>query len=654
MNDPDTHLGNGSRAPAEPTPDQVNAQIQRIFASREFAQSHRLKKFLDFIVQETIAGRSSALKEYSVALEVFDRDESFDPQTSSIVRVEASRLRAKLRQYYATAGVDDPIEIGLPVGSYVPTFSPSERPQASRADATAIGGAPQWPRMAALTGLILLLVGGAVFLFVELGPDTFQSGETDAMESSDATYAVAVLPLRNLSDEPDQDYFSDGLTEALIARLAKDGRGRVISTTSVMAYKNVNRPVSEIARELNVSHVIEGSVLLIGGKVRITVQLVHAASGEHLWAETYDRDVADVLAIQNDVVGRIVASLSGRVAASQNVLADDVPSVDPAAYEAQLRGRYFRNTMTAEGFRKGIAYFEAAIENAPDYALAYSGMASCYCLLSGHGFELVAPHESMPTAKQAVQKAIDLDPNLSEPHAFLGITRLKYDWDWPGAEQAFARAIELNPSDTQALIFYSVYFEAMGRQDEAIRVAEEARAIDPLSLAVNVNLGWQYLQTGSLDRARQVFESTRELNPDFWSVHWGLGHYHRRNGDHERAVEAFQTALGAGGGHTLPLTALGHTYAISDRHAQARTVLAELKRMSGNSYVSPYNMAVIHAGLGEVDEAFEWLDRAYEDRSRSMVWLNVADELDPLRADPRFASLVRQVGLPSSDDTRTR
>lgn len=645
MNDPDVQTEIGSCAPDVPAPDQVSAQLRRIFASAEFAQSHRLKKFLEYIVAEAVAGRSNALKEYSVALEVFDRDESFDPQTSSIVRVEASRLRAKLRQYYAIAGAEDPIEIALPAGSYVPTFSTTMGPQGAPADAAAIGGSKQWPRATVLIGVAaLLVIAATALIFSGDRPDESEAGKSEITTSADADYAVAVLPLRNLSGESDQDYFSDGMTEALIARLAKDGSGRVISTTSVMAYKNVNRPVGEIARELNVSHVIEGSVLLIGGKVRITVQLLDAASGEHLWAESYDRDVADVLAIQDDVVGRIVASLPGAVAADQG--AGAAPRIDPAAYEAQLRGRYFRNTMTAEGFRKGITYFEAAIENAPDYALAYSGMASCYCLLSGHGFELVAPHKAMPTAKRAVQKALELDPSLSEPYAFLGITRLKYDWDWPAAKQAFARAIELNPSDTQALIFYSVYFEAMGEQDEAVRVAEEARTIDPLSLPVNVNLGWQYLQAGRLDQARQVFESTHELDPDFWSVHWGFGHYHRRNGDHDLAIDAFQTALGAGGGHTLPLTALGHAYAISGHEPQARSVLAELKRLSGTSYVSPFSMAVIHAGLGEADQAFEWLDRAYEDRSRSMVWLNVADELDPLRADPRFAALARRVGLP--------
>lgn len=625
---------------------QLNAQMRRIEQSPDFEQSKRLRRFLRFIVAETLAGREQSLKEYSVALEVFDRDESFDPQTNSIVRVEASRLRAKLKQYYATAGAHDPIRIELPSGGYVPTFRAAPAPSEARSNGQGLSHWRRTPWLIAAAGA-LVLVGSAIFLSAVLrpAPDTDRAAASVSLTQT----SIAVLPLRNLSGEPDQDFFSDGITDALIARLAKERLANVISTTSVMAYKNADRNIAEIASELGVSHVIEGSVLLIGNKVRITAQLVDAATGQNIWADSYDRDVADVLAIQDEVVGRIVASLSGKVVADVANLEDNTaPEVHPAAYEAQLRGRFFRNTMTADGFRKGIAYFEEAIEAAPDYALAYSGMASCYCLLSGHGFEMVLPHEAMPAAKKAIQKAIELDPTLAEPYAFLGITRLKYDWDWAGAEAALSKAIALNPSDTQARIFYSVFFEAMGRQDEAIAMAEEARALDPLSLAVNVNLGWQYLQSGRFSLARQIFESTRELDPQFWSVHWGLGHYHRRNGDYDRAIESFQMAVAAVGSPTLPLTALGYTYAKSGQAAQAQSVLDELIRMSEEIYVSPFSMATIYAGLGETNQAFDWLEQAYQDRSRSMVWLNVADELEPLRADPRFDALVRRVGLPQA------
>ncbi len=420
-------------------------------------------------------------------LEVFERDESFDPQISSIVRVEASRLRAKLGKYNAMDGRDDPVLIRLPAGGYAPTFQTAAQdvePAGKSLDAAPSGGARKYEprRVVAFLAILISVIGvTAFFLLNFLSPDVSKPGRV---------YSVAVLPLRNLSGDSDQDYFSDGITDALIARLTKKDFVRVISMTSVMGYKGVNKPVAAIARELNVSHVIEGSVLRIGKKVRITAQLIEAKTDRNLWAETYARDVADVLAIQDEVVRRIVSSLSGQVAAARGENPQGAPAVDPGAYEAQLKGRFFRNKMTEEGFNKSIMYFKQAIKKEPGYALAYSGMASCFCLLSGQGFEVVRPKDAMPTAKAAAMKALELDDSLAEPYAFLGFIRLKYEWDWLGAEEYIKCAIQLNPSFAQARLFHSIYLEAMGRQDEAIREAEQAKAIDPLSLAINVNLGW--------------------------------------------------------------------------------------------------------------------------------------------------------------------
>ena len=638
----------------DPRPDDVGAQLDKILSSPDFAQSDRLQKFLRFVVEETLAGRANALKEYTIALEVFERDESFDPQTSSIVRVEASRLRSKLEKYNAIEGRDDSVRISLPPGSYVPTFQ-----TAARATETVEGaGTPSMatpqgagrtfaPRqIVVLLAVVVVVLGVAALLVFDVIPLTPGTDQPPEANEPGQTYSIAVLPLRNLSGDADQDYFSDGLTDALIARIAKNPSMRVTSLTSVMGYKNVNRPIADIADELNVSHVIEGSVLRIGDKVRITAQLIEARTDRHLWAESYERNGADVLAIQNDVVRRIATSLLGQVASTTSADPADARSVDVAAHELYLRGLYFRRIMTEEGFKKGIAYFKKAVEKAPDYAEAYAGVASCYCLLGGHGFELVEPGEGMPAAKNAVLEALSLDNTLAEPHAFLGIIRLKYEWDWPGAETAFQRSIQLNPSYALVRLFYSFYLEAMGRPDEAILEAEQARALDPLSLQANLNLGWQYLRAGWLERARLVFQSTAELNPDFWGVHWGLGHYYRQKGDHGQAIAAFQRAVDSGGGYTLPLTDLGYTYAIAGQPAEARKLLDQLKALAEDSYVSPYNMATIHVGLGETDEAFAWLEKAFEKRSRSLAWLNVAKEYDGLRSDPRFQSLVKRVGLP--------
>jgi len=239
-----------------------------------------------------------------------------------------------------------------------------------------------------------------------------------------------------------------------------------------------------------------------------------------------------------------------------------------------------------------------------------------------------------------------LDDSLAEPHAFLGIIRLKYEWDWAGAEEAFRHAIRLNPSYAQAHVFYSFFLEAMERQDEAIREADAARALDPLSLTINVNLSWQYLRAGQLEPARRQLERTRELQADFWGVHWGFGHYHRQRGDYDEAIREFEKAVQVGGGYTLPITDLGYTYAVAGRQTEARGMLDRLKTMAEKSYVSPYNMATVYVGLREIDEAFAWLEKAFDARSRSLAWLKVASEYDGLRADPRLRSLLKRVGLP--------
>lgn len=643
MNDPYTGPTKGSSRPREPGAVEVAAQLERVLASADFAQSARLQSFLRFIVEEALAGRGGALKEYTIALDVFERDDSFDPQTSSIVRVEASRLRAKLEKYNAVEGRNDPVRISLPPGGYLPEFRAFD-PEPESAPPR---GRPRRPpsRILALFVLMAATLSTAGLLLTDLLSSRPAREPTPTAWQASGRYALAVLPLRELSADGGTDYFSVGLTDALITRLARSGTFRVTSMTSVMHYKGLDRPLTEIARELGVSHVIEGSVLRIGDRVRISAQLVEAETGRNVWADSYERNFADLLTLQDEVVGRIEAALSERVEPAARAAPQEQAAIDPAAYEAHLRGRFFLNKMTADGFRKGIAYFKEAIEKAPDYAPAHSGMASCFCLLGGHGFELVKPSEGMPAAKKAVLEALRLDEGLADAHAFLGIIRLKYEWDWPGAEAAFKRSIELDPSYAQARIFYSFLLETLGRQEEAIREAEEARLSDPLSLAANINLGWQYLQANRREQAKQVFESTAVLDPDFWGIHWGLGHYHRSKGDYLRTVAAFQRAIAAGGGHAMPLVALGYTYAVAGQLDGARAMLDRLAALDEEAYVSPYNMAIIHAGLDDKDEAFRWLELAFEGRSRSMAWLNVTKELADLRGDPRFGSLLRRIGL---------
>ena len=483
----------------------------------------------------------------------------------------------------------------------------------------------------------------ATYLALDVWLMTRRSEKTST--ALDMTHSVAVLPLRNLSANAAEDYFGDGMTDALITALARERLAHVTSMTSVMAYKGIDRPLPEIASELGVSHLVEGSVMRVGENVRITVQLIEAATDRHLWAESYERDVSDVLALQGDVVGRIVSSMAQHVAPDGAPTSSQIADIDPAAYEAHLRGRFFLNKMSEDGFEQGITYFKQAIEKAPDFAPSHSGLAACYCLLGGHGFELVSPGEGMPAAKKAVMEALRLDQSRAEPHAFLGIIQLKYDWDWRSAEESLARAIELNPSYSRGHIFYSFYLEAMGRQEEAVVEAEAAKTLDPLSRAANINLGWQYLQAGRAEDAKETFLKATEIYPNHWGVYWGMGQYHLRQGEIVEAISAFQMARSAGGGHAMPLSALGFAFAISGNERRALRTLHEVEALSRETYVSPYHMAVIHAGLGDKGAAFALLDDAYRVRSRSMAWLNVAPEMESLRDDPRFDALLFRVGL---------
>jgi len=650
--------------PPEIEPGAVRDALEAVARSRGFARSPRMQRFLCYIVEETLAGRDGGLKEFAIAVEVFDRDSSYDPQTNSLVRVEASRLRTKLDRYNASSGAD--VVISLPAGTYVPSFSMAPPSGASPSSGIspssdgggeapgADGGGPAAPRRpivpAALIGLAALIFIGIWAMHPARTPAEDQAA-LSAAEAGAPTVVdmptIAVLPLRNISGEEADDFLGDGLTDALITSLARLRAVRVIAYPSSRPFKNTGLTVSEVARQLGVSHVVEGTVLRDGGIVRISAKLIDAATGRYVWAESYDRPVMELLSLQADVANRIVSSLSETVTAGDPApRAAPRADTDPAAQEAYLRGRYFRNMVTESGFHKGISYFKDAIAKDPDFAEAYSGMAACYCILGGHGFELVDPREGMPLAKQAIAEAMRLDDGLAEAHAFQGIIRLKYDWDWTGAEQAFRRSIQINPSYAQAHLFYSYFLEAMDDQAGAVREAEEARRLDPLSLPLNTNLIWQYLRAGRLNDARDHLERTSELNAGFWGVQWGYGQYYRQLGDLDRAIASFEKAVAAGGGHAMPIADLGHAYALAGRGADARRMLARLSELAETGYVSPYNRAVIHIGLGEVDEAFAQLEAAYAMRSRSLAWLKVAREFDTVRGDPRFQSLLRRVGLP--------
>jgi len=458
--------------------------------------------------------------------------------------------------------------------------------------------------------------------------------------------ALAVLPLEDLSSDPGRDYFADGMTEALITDLAKIKALRVISRTSVMQYRGVRKPLPQIARELNVDAVVEGSVLRAGNRVRITAQLIHAAADQHLWAESYERDLRDILSLQSEVAQAIANEIQITLTPRDQARLASVRTVDPEAYQLYLKGRFYWNKRTETDLKRGIEYFRQAIDLDPNYALAYAGIADCYSLLGWDLFGALPPREALPIAKAAARKALEIDDSLAEAHSSLAWTKLAFDWDWSSAESEFKRAIELNPGYAVTHHWYAECLAGMGRHAEALAEIKQAQELDPLSLIISSVAGWILYFDRQDDQAIAQFRKTLELDPNFWVAHWTLGRAYEQKAMFAEAVAEIQKAIDLSEGSPLSLAALGHTYAVSGSQAEAQKVLDKLKESSKQRYISPYSIAAIHAGLGEKDQVFMWLEKAYEERSGWLIWLRAEPISDPLRSDPRFQDLLRRIGLP--------
>lgn len=590
--------------------EEVTNQLNKILNSPLFCQSERQCRFLKYIVDHVINGNTSRLKGYTIGIDVFDRDESFDPNIDSIVRVEAARLRSKLHEYYYTLGIDDTVLIEIPKGKYFP--------------------------------LIRFNVIGD-----HKSSQQKSVKEQIYLDRQSPKNSVAVLPLRSLSDDVNQDYFSIGITDAIITSLAKYNSLKVISLTSVMRYRNTDIPLKQIVNELNVSHIVEGTVVNEGNNIRVSTQLIEGNTEYSIWAENFDRKLNRVLKLQQELADLIASHLIQKFNPA-DINNPGLRSIKPEAYELYLLGRKCRTQFTRESFYKAADYFNRAIDIDPEYAPAYSGLASCFCGLGSQGFELECPIDVIPKGLNYAERAIDIDNMLTDPYTYTAIMKLKYEWDWPGAESYFRKALSISPNDSRAHLQYSMYFESLANHEQAINEAYQAYLVDPLSKEVNMNLAWQYYQAGMLDEARDRLDHLLELEPDFWGVYWDLAHIYIAEDDFDNAIDAFKKSDNVKGGYFMPLQGLGYAYAASGRKSEAIDIIDRLVDINKNNYVSPYYFATIYAGLNDKDTCFKWLYEAFENRSRSLAWLNVAREYIPFRSDQRFKDLVNRIGIPSN------
>ena len=455
--------------------------------------------------------------------------------------------------------------------------------------------------------------------------------------------SLAVLPLENLSSDVSEEYFADGMTDELITALGRINGLLVISRTSVMLYKRVRRPLPQIARELKVDAVVEGTVLRSGEQVRITAQLIRATTDEHLWAQSYQGDLRDTLQLQDKVARAIADRIRVTVTSREQALLENAKPVNPAAYDAYLRGRYFWNKRTAQGLKKGVEYFDQAVAHDPKYAQAYSGLADSYALLGDWEYGALAPEEAFPKAEAAARKALQLDDNLAEAHASLAFCLDLFYWDWKSAGVEFKRAIDLNPSYPTAHQWYAWHLIVVGRNNDGLSELRKAEALDPLSLIISADIADALLVTHRYDESIQQSRKTIEMDPSFAMAHYQLGQVFAQMRRYKEAILELQQAIELSGGNRLCISHLAYVYSLSGRRNEAIKILRELKNGSSQRYFNAADIALVYAGLNEKDQAFAWLDKAYEERFNPSILLRPA--FDVLRSDPRFHVLWRRLGL---------
>jgi TolB-like protein/DNA-binding winged helix-turn-helix (wHTH) protein/Flp pilus assembly protein TadD len=455
--------------------------------------------------------------------------------------------------------------------------------------------------------------------------------------------SLAVLPLENLSGDVSQNYFADGMTDELITDLAQISALRVISRTSVMVYKGARKPLPQIARELNVDAVVEGTVLRSGDRVRITAQLIEASTDRHLWSQSYEGDLRDTLTLQKKVASAIADQIQINLTPREQAALKTVKVVNPEAYESYLKGRYFWNKRTADGLKAALAYFKQAIEEDPKYAQAYSGLADTYALLGDWQYAVMTPKEAFPQAKAAAIKALELDSTLGEAHNSLAFVLDGFDWDFDSAGKEFQRAIELNPGYATAHQWYAWHLSLLSRYDEAIAEMRKAENLDPLSLIINADLAELLVLAHSDDESIRQSHKTIEMDPNFGLAHNQLAQAYLQKHMYDEAVAELKTAVQLSGGSPAFIANLARAYVVSGKRSEAAKLLDDLKKRSNPGYSNASEIAVIYASLGDADQAMTWLEKGYDERFNPGVLLRPG--FDPLRSDPRFQNLVRRIGL---------
>jgi serine/threonine-protein kinase len=498
-----------------------------------------------------------------------------------------------------------------------------------------------------IVSLIILIIFAGAFLFESaFQKDSTQklyktNGVSPTVKTTEAS--IAVLPFVDLSPQGDQEYFCDGITEELINALTKVEGLHVVSRTSAFQFKGVAQDIRKIGEILEVNKILEGSLRKDNNRLRITVKLSNAADGYTDWSETYEREMIDVFAVQDEITLAIVNTLKPQLIDRENVPLVNRHTENIEAYNLYLLGRYYWNKRTDDGLKRGIKYFEEAVSIEPNYALAYVGIADSYLAFANYG--ALPSNLIMPKAKEAAEQAIKIDGTLADAYASLGVVKSVFEWDWKAAEKAFKRAIELNLGSVNAHHFYAHYLTWLGLIDEGILEFKKTRRLDPLSIIINTDVGWAYYLARRYDQAIENYQKALELDQNFFLTHFLLGQTYEQKEMYAEAIQEFQKAVKLSNGLALMAWWLGHAYAVAGMKAEALKIIAELKERSRREYISAYNLAVIYTGLDDKDQAFKWLEKAHNERFGWLVFLKVEPMFDNLRSDPRFTILLQKMDL---------
>jgi serine/threonine-protein kinase len=584
-------VGNAAESPvAEET---IRRELKRIMVSRSFRQVDRLQRFLSFIVEETLAGRGDRLKEYPVGVDVFGKDSSFDPRMDPIVRVQARRLRIRLTSYYQDEGQNDEVIIDLPKGGYAPIFRPSENSAPARKS----------------TSVALV-----------------------------SRNTVLVSPFADYSGSSDQDYFCKGLSQEIIHGLSK-----LESIVLVSREQTADPRGPESAP--NAAIVVSGSVRRARDVVRVTTHLTDTMRGCYLWSDSIDGKIDDALAIQAEAARNVVQTVREQLMGGLTRKGSKRSTENLAALNMYLLGRYHLDQRTEQGLRKALEFFDKAIVEDPQFAEAYAGLSDAYGLLGHYG--AIAPANVWTKAASNATQAVLLDDESAEAHASLAHVRSTQDWDWAGAEREFQRAISLNPKYAPAHHWYAVSCLApLGRLQEALEEMLLAQALDPVSSIISRNIAVLHYYLRDYENAMEQCDHTIEQNPHFAPAYWTLGLIQEQRGDFDEAIAAFQRAINLSPPNPRILGALGRAFARAGRKDEALRVLNELEDLAKRRYISPFEQALIYFALNRMDEGFERLSKAYQDRCFELITIKVDPQFDPVKKDARFKALFQQLGLP--------